>query len=67
MTNSAHEEPCPSRSSRSKTNRRFVDFLRVSLNHHRYQLIEAETGAMGIRKVAEEQPDLIVLDLGLPD
>ena len=42
-------------------------FLRVSLNHQGYQLIEAETGATGIRSAADEQPDLILLDLGLPD
>lgn len=42
-------------------------FLRVSLSHQGYQLIEAETGAAGIRKMAEEPPELVVLDLGLPD
>lgn len=42
-------------------------FLRVSLSHQGYRFIEAETGAIGIRKMAEEQPELVVLDLGLPD
>jgi len=42
-------------------------FLRVSLSHNGYQLMEAETGTSGIRMAADEQPDLILLDLGLPD
>jgi two-component system KDP operon response regulator KdpE len=42
-------------------------FLRVSLSHQGYRFVEAETGAIGIRKMAEEQPELVVLDLGLPD
>lgn len=42
-------------------------FLRVSLSHQGYQLIEAETGAAGIRKMAAEPAELVVLDLGLPD
>lgn len=42
-------------------------FLRVGLNSHGYRLIEAEDGQTGIRHAAEHQPDLIVLDLGLPD
>ena len=42
-------------------------FLRVGLSHHGYRLVEAETGAAGIRRMAEEQPELVVLDLGLPD
>ncbi len=42
-------------------------FLRVSLSHHGYELAEAENGAGGILQAAQQQPDLIVLDLGLPD
>jgi two-component system KDP operon response regulator KdpE len=42
-------------------------FLRVSLSHHGYRLIEAETGEAGILQAAQEPPDVIVLDLGLPD
>jgi two-component system KDP operon response regulator KdpE len=42
-------------------------FLRVSLSHHGYLLVEAENGAGGIVQAAQQQPDLIVLDLGLPD
>ena len=42
-------------------------FLRVSLVHQGYRLLEAETGHAGILQAAQQQPDLIVLDLGLPD
>jgi two-component system, OmpR family, KDP operon response regulator KdpE len=42
-------------------------FLRVSLSHHGFRLVEAETGASGVLHAAQQQPDLIVLDLGLPD
>jgi two-component system KDP operon response regulator KdpE len=42
-------------------------FLRVSLVHQGYRLLEAETGQAGILQAAQQQPDLIVLDLGLPD
>jgi two-component system KDP operon response regulator KdpE len=42
-------------------------FLRVSLSHQGYLLTEAENGASGILQAAQMQPDLIVLDLGLPD
>jgi two-component system KDP operon response regulator KdpE len=42
-------------------------FLRVSLVGHDFRLVEAETGKQGVLNAATEQPDLIVLDLGLPD
>jgi len=42
-------------------------FLRVSLSHHGFRLLEAETGASGVLHAAQHQPDLILLDLGLPD
>jgi two-component system, OmpR family, KDP operon response regulator KdpE len=42
-------------------------FLRVTLESHRYNVIEATTGLSGIRHAANDQPDLIILDLGLPD
>ena len=42
-------------------------FLRVSLGSHGYQLVEADTGKEGIMHAASQQPDLIILDLGLPD
>ncbi len=42
-------------------------FLRISLNAHGYAVSEAGRGEDGIRKVAIDNPSLVVLDLGLPD
>ncbi|MBS1718815.1 MAG: response regulator [Armatimonadetes bacterium] len=42
-------------------------FLRASVNPSDYDLVEAEDGQSGIRMVATESPDLVLLDLGLPD
>jgi two-component system KDP operon response regulator KdpE len=42
-------------------------FLRVSLTGHDFDLVEAEQGREGILRAATHQPDLIILDLGLPD
>jgi len=42
-------------------------FLRVSLEGQGYSLVEAETGATGVMQAASQQPDLMLLDLGLPD
>ena len=42
-------------------------FLRVSLANQNYNVIEAETGEKGIKLATSQPPDLIVLDLGLPD
>jgi two-component system, OmpR family, KDP operon response regulator KdpE len=42
-------------------------FLRASLKSHQHEVIEAETGAAAVAAVRENHPDLIILDLGLPD
>jgi two-component system KDP operon response regulator KdpE len=42
-------------------------FLRVSLSSHGYAVLEADTGAEGLRQAADHHPDLLILDLGLPD
>lgn len=42
-------------------------FLRASLSTQGYRLLEAVTGEEGIRLAASHRPDLIILDLGLPD
>jgi two-component system KDP operon response regulator KdpE len=42
-------------------------FLRASLSGQGYRLVEAETGAQGMRLATEEPPDVVILDLGLPD
>jgi len=42
-------------------------FLRASLTAHGYRFLEAQTGQQGLMQATSQQPDLIVLDLGLPD
>ncbi len=42
-------------------------FLRISLEAHGYHLHEAANGAEGILKTAQLRPDVIILDMGLPD
>jgi two-component system KDP operon response regulator KdpE len=42
-------------------------FLRTSLAAEGYRLVEAETGQQAIRLAAQQRPDLVILDLGLPD
>lgn len=42
-------------------------FLRTSLASEGYQIVEAETGRQGLSEAATHKPDLIILDLGLPD
>jgi two-component system, OmpR family, KDP operon response regulator KdpE len=41
--------------------------LRVSLESNGYRVFEAENGQQGLTEVANRHPDLVVLDLGLPD
>lgn len=42
-------------------------FLRASLPEEEYELQEAENGEQGVRLTATENPDVVLLDLGLPD
>lgn len=42
-------------------------FLRIGLQAQNYRVIEADCGEAALRLAALEQPDLVVLDLGLPD
>ncbi|MBL8910531.1 MAG: response regulator [Archangium sp.] len=42
-------------------------FLRAALTSQGYQLLEAEKGAEVVGLVASHNPDLVLLDLGLPD
>ena len=41
--------------------------LRVTLEAAGYKVREAETGTLGLSEAAGRRPDLVVLDLGLPD
>lgn len=42
-------------------------FLRISLVSQGYNVLEAATGAEGLSQAALNRPDVVVLDLGLPD
>jgi len=42
-------------------------FLRVSLESHGYRWVEADSGREGLAQAAQRNPDLVLLDLGLPD
>ncbi len=42
-------------------------FLRTALAGHDYRVFEAANGRDGLVEAATRQPDLIILDLGLPD
>lgn len=41
--------------------------LRIVLEGDGYRVVEAEDGAGGLREAAQSRPDVILLDLGLPD
>ena len=42
-------------------------FLRATLTGQGYRLFEASTGAAGIIEAGSRQPDVVIIDLGLPD
>ncbi len=42
-------------------------FLRASLTVEGFRVVEAATGAEGIRAITQQPPAIILLDLGLPD
>jgi two-component system KDP operon response regulator KdpE len=42
-------------------------FLKTSLSVHGYEVIEADSGGEALRQATTIDPDVIVLDLGLPD
>jgi two-component system, OmpR family, KDP operon response regulator KdpE len=44
-----------------------VRFLRASLSTHEYRVVESTTGADALAQAAARSPDVILLDLGLPD
>ena len=41
--------------------------LRIVLEEQQYRVLEAESGRQGIAEVAQRKPDVVLLDLGLPD
>lgn len=42
-------------------------FLRISLEAQSFEVSEAESAREGIKCLAQKNPDLVILDLGLPD
>ena len=42
-------------------------FLRATLPAHGYRMLEAASGAQALVEAQTRQPDLVLLDLGLPD
>ena len=42
-------------------------FLRIALSAQGYRVLEAANGEDGLAQAALHSPDLVVLDLGLPD
>ena len=42
-------------------------FIGIALAAHSYRMLEAATAAEGIRQAFDYRPDLVLLDLGLPD
>jgi len=42
-------------------------FLRASLKTHQYEILETDQGAKALALIVEDHPDLVILDLGLPD
>lgn len=42
-------------------------FLKTGLSTHHFKIFEATTGQAGLAETIDRKPDLIILDLGLPD
>jgi two-component system KDP operon response regulator KdpE len=42
-------------------------FLRITLQSHGYRFVEAATGREGLMQATTRNPDVVLLDLGLPD
>jgi len=47
--------------------RRMARFIRLNLEHDGFQVVEAATGQQGIQQLRDTFPDLILLDVMLPD
>jgi len=46
---------------------RMVRFIRLNLEHDGFQVVEAASGAQAIDRLRSEMPDLVLLDVMLPD
>ena len=47
--------------------RQIRKLLRIVLEQENYRVIESETGRQGLSDIALRRPDIVLLDLGLPD
>jgi two-component system, OmpR family, KDP operon response regulator KdpE len=47
--------------------RQIRKLLRIVLEQEQYRVLEAETGKQGLSDIALRRPDVVLLDLGLPD
>jgi two-component system response regulator MprA len=44
-----------------------VDFVELGLRQEGYRVVSAATARDGLRAIREQRPDLVILDVGLPD
>lgn len=44
-----------------------VDFIEVGLRQEGYDVVTAATAMAGLQSIREQDPDLVILDVGLPD
>ena len=44
-----------------------LNFMRKILTSHDYKVLSANTGKAGLEIISSQCPDIILLDLGLPD
>jgi DNA-binding response OmpR family regulator len=44
-----------------------VDFVEIGLRHEGYRVIASATGAGGLDRLRSDGPDVVILDVGLPD
>jgi DNA-binding response OmpR family regulator len=43
------------------------DLVRINLEHEGFSVLEAESGAQGLQMVREQHPDLMILDVMMPE
>ena len=48
-------------------NEKNMKLVRDILRHHKYDTVEAATGEDGVRLALERRPDLVLMDIQLPD
>jgi len=48
-------------------NEKNMKLVRDILRHHKYETVEAATGEDGVRLAIERKPDLVLMDIQLPD